>query len=173
MPKTKLQDLSFTVLMVFVMVYGMTLYNGALESGLAYASFAHALRSMWPEAVAAFLAQRYVAGPMVRRLVARSFRPGRDPQIFVILTTAGYTVALMAPLMTLFVTFLHHGLTAQFLVLWLPKLVLNAPFALFYQVFCAGPLVRRVFRLLFRRQLARAAQPAQAAPADAAPCDNA
>ncbi len=76
MPKTKGQDLTFTCIMVFAMVYVMTLYNAALAQGLSYSSFIAALRTMWPEAVAAFLAQRYVAAPVVRRLVARSFRPG-------------------------------------------------------------------------------------------------
>ena len=33
MPKTKLQEVVFTILMVFVMVYAMICYNNALNMG--------------------------------------------------------------------------------------------------------------------------------------------
>lgn len=36
MPKTKLQEVVFTILMVFVMVYAMICYNIALNMGLLF-----------------------------------------------------------------------------------------------------------------------------------------
>lgn len=156
MPKTKFQDLIFTIIMVFVMVYCMTLYNMALESGLSYSTFLNAFLGMWYEAVAAFIAQRYIAGPTVKKLVSRVLTPGKDKPIFIIIAIAGFTVSFMAPIMTLFVTILHNNININAPLLWLPKLVINFPFALCIQLFYVGPLVRFIFRTLFKKQLSAA-----------------
>lgn len=73
---------------------------------------------------------------------------------------AGLTVSFMAPMMTLFVTVHHHGLHPDLPLFWLPKLVLNFPFALCLQVFFIGPLVHRIFRVLFKKQLEKSARAA-------------
>jgi hypothetical protein len=163
MPKTKFQEYVFAIIMVLSMVYCMTLYNMALESGFNHASFINAFLGMWYEVIAAFLAQKFIAGPIVRKSVARMFKPGVDKPIFITLATAGLTVSMMAPMVTLFVTILHHGFTPDIVLLWLPKLVLNFPFALCLQVFYIGPFVRLVFRTLFKNQLALTNQLPQAA----------
>ena len=164
MPKTKFQGFIFTAFMVITMVYCMTLYNIAMDQGLSSSSFLLAARGMWQEAAAAFVLQTFAAGPMVRKLVPRLFQPETDRPILILLATAGCTVALMAPMMTLFVTLLHHGLNHRVILLWLPKLVLNFPFALCIQIFYVGPLVRLIFRTVFRKQL-------QQVPAAATVCD--
>lgn len=61
---------------------------------------------------------------------------------------------MMAPMMTLYVSIYHMGLTPGLLNHWLAKLVQNFPFALCAQIFYVGPLVRLIFRTLFRKQLA-------------------
>jgi hypothetical protein len=154
MPKTKFQDLVFTIIMVFMMVYVMTFYNAALEHGLDYSLFDYAIKNMWPEAIGAFIAQRYIAGPFVRRQVARLLPPGSGRPLLTIIAMAGLTASMMAPMMTLFVTLLHHGFVSNALLLWLNKLYQNFPFALCIQIFYVGPLVRLIFHMLFRKQLA-------------------
>ena len=57
----------------------------------------------------------------------------------------------MAPIMTFYVSFYHLGFSSEFLGHWLSKLVLNFPFALCAQVFYVGPLVRWIFRSLFKK----------------------
>lgn len=153
MPKTKFQDLVFTVLMVLIFVYVMTFYNTGLEQGVTFSTFSYALKHMWVEVIGAFIAQRYIASPLVRRLVGRIFEPGKDKPIFIILATAGFTVSIMAPIMTLYVSVYHMGFCEALLGNWLKKLVQNYPFALCAQVFYVGPLVRLIFRTLFRKQL--------------------
>ena len=153
MPKTKFQDLIFTIIMVFVMVYCMTVYNLSLEFGFTYATFWMAFMGMWVEVIAAFIAQRYIAGPMAKKLTARVFQPGVDKPVFILVAMACFTVCIMAPIMTLFVTLYHHGFVAEIIPYWLPKLVLNFPFALVIQLFLVGPLVRLLFRTLFKKQL--------------------
>ena len=76
-----------------------------------------------------------------------------DKPILVTLVRAGVTVALMCPAMSLWATVLFSGFSAEFLSVWLQTIVRNFPMALCWQVFFCGPLVRRLFRALFRRQL--------------------
>lgn len=153
MPKTKFQDFIFTIIMVLCMVYSMTLYNMSLEFGLTYETFKNALFGMWIESVAAFFAQKYIAGSMAKRLTFRFLHPEEDKPIFITVAMAGFTVSFMAPIMTLFVAVLHNGFVVDLPLLRLPKLVQNFPFALCMQIFYVGPLVRLIFQTLFKKQL--------------------
>lgn len=47
MPKTKFQDLTFTVIMVLIFVYVMTFYNAGMENGVTFSTFGYALKNMW------------------------------------------------------------------------------------------------------------------------------
>lgn len=100
MPKTKFQDLTFTVIMVLIFVYVMTFYNAGMENGVTFSTFGYALKNMWVEVIGAFIAQRYIASKIVKKLVARIFDKNDKP-VFKLLATAGFTVSLMAPIMTL------------------------------------------------------------------------
>ena len=159
MPKTKFQDFIFAIIMVIAMVYCMTLYNMVLEGGLNYSTFLNAFYDMWYEAIAAFFSQKFIAGPIVKKLLSRSLRPGIDKPILIAVAMGGFTVSMMAPMMTLFVTILHNGFVNNLPLLWLPKLVLNFPFALCIQIFYIGPLVRLIFRTVFKNQLSNSSVP--------------
>ena len=57
MPKNKVQEVIFTILMVFVMVYAMICYNIAVETGgMTNLVFLHAFRS----SISLFLANSWV-----------------------------------------------------------------------------------------------------------------
>ncbi|WP_138496516.1 DUF2798 domain-containing protein [Paenibacillus pinistramenti] len=153
MPKTKFQDLIFTLIMVVTMVYCMTCYNMVVEVGLHYSTFLYAIRDMWPEALGAFIAQRYIAGPLAKKQVSRHFTMGKDKPLLITVAMAGFTVSMMAPIMTLYVSILHNGFGSEVPLIWLEKLAVNFPAALFLQIFYVGPFVRLVFRQLFKKQL--------------------
>lgn len=153
MPQTKFQDFVFTVIMVILMVYCMTLYNDVLVYGFTYECFVQALINMWPEAIAAFLIVKFVANPLVGKLMHYIIDVKTSKKTMIAIVRAGCTAFFMCPCMTLFVTFFHNGLTTDWLLLWIPKLVINFPFALFLQIFYLGPFVRLVFRTIFKRQL--------------------
>ncbi|MCH4035435.1 MAG: DUF2798 domain-containing protein [Lachnospiraceae bacterium] len=53
--------------------------------------------------------------------------------------------------MPLFSVLLHNGAGAGWFVLWITTAVRCFPVALLLQIFLVGPLVRAIFRLLFRR----------------------
>lgn len=56
MPKTKFQSLIFTLIMVFCMVFSMTVYTISLNTGgLSYGVFMQAIKEMWLEYIIVFV----------------------------------------------------------------------------------------------------------------------
>lgn len=75
------------------------------------------------------------------------------------------TVGLMCPTMSLIAALLYYPYYAGFHVLtllanWGKLVCFNFPFAFFSQLFFIQPLVRTLFRVLFRKDLLARRQPA-------------
>lgn len=152
MPKNKLQEVIFSLLMVLAMVYAMVCYNIALaQGGLHNAVFLLALRELPIMAPVAFALEVLVVGRLARRMALRLVCVERDPQILVTLAVSSMTVCLMCPLMSLFSVALFQHPGVQLPAAWLQSAALSFPMALCWQLFFAGPAVRFVFRLLFCR----------------------
>ena len=150
MPKTKFQSIIFTAMMVFCMVYCMTVYTIAMKfGGLDYNVFALAIREMWVEYVVVFLLIFFVITKLAQKLAFRIITPGVDKPIFLILAIQCFTVCLIVPAITLFATFFHNGFTSTWFCQWIQLAFLCFPVALCLQVFFVGPLVRLVFRTIF------------------------
>lgn len=145
MPKTKLQNIIFTLIMAFVMVYAMVCYNIALDKGgmtneiflLAF----HEIPIMWPIAC---ILEYFVVEKLSQKLAFRMISP-KDKPIFITLAISSMIVCLMCPVMSFIATclFMHPG--SQIIALWLQKTVQNFPMALCWQIFFAGPGVRNAF----------------------------
>ena len=131
MPKTRLQNIIFTLIMAFVMVYAMVCYNIALDKGgmtneiflLAF----HEIPIMWPIAC---ILEYFAVEKLSRKLAFRMVSP-EDKPVFI-------TLAISSTCL-----FMHPG--NQIIALWLQKTVQNFPMALCWQIFFAGPGVRNVF----------------------------
>ena len=145
MPKNKFQEIIFTILMVFVMVYAMVCYNIALNTGgMSNAVFLAAFRDLPIMMPIAFI--------LVDVKTERPFH--------LILAISAVSVAWMCPLMSLAATILFQHPGKQIISMWLQTTVFNFPMALCWQLFFAGPLVRFVFGRIFREKAtAPAAQP--------------
>ncbi len=147
MPKTRTQSIVFTLMMVFCMVFSMTVYTIALKfGGLNYTVFSLAIREMWLEYVIVFCLIFFVISNLAQKLAHRIIDPARNPIILFILSVQCFTVCLIVPTITLIATFLHNGFTADWFTQWIQQAVLCFPMALCLQVFFVGPLVRCVFR---------------------------
>lgn len=152
MPETKFENVIFTMMMVFCMVFSMTVYTLAIQmGGLSSMTFALAIREMWLEYVIVFALIFFVITRTAKKLAFRIVTPGVDKPIFVILSIQCFTVCQIVPVITLIATFLHNGGNDWFTG-WIQTAVLCFPMALFLQVFFVGPLVRNVFRMIFRRK---------------------
>lgn len=63
----------------------------------------------------------------------------------------GITVMFMCPSMSLVAVLLFTDVNINtFLISWINAIVLNFAVALFYQVFYASPIVRKIFSLVFK-----------------------
>lgn len=151
MPKTKLQSVIFTAIMVFFMVFCMTVYTVALGAGgLTYMTFAIAIKEMWIEYVIVYILALFVVSPLALKLAFRSINPKEDKPIFVTLSIQCMTVCLMVPTITLIVTFIHNGFNANWFTSWITTAVKCFPMALCLQLFFVGPLVRHIFAFLMK-----------------------
>ena len=149
MPKTKFQNVVFTLLMAFVMVYAMICYNITLSrGGMTNEVFLLALHEviiMWP---VAFVLEMFVMERLAKMLAFRLVTPDDKP-IFILLAISSMIVCLMCPTMSLVATILFQNPGKEIVALWFQTTALNFPMALCWQIFFAGPLVRLIFRTVF------------------------
>ena len=67
-----------------------------------------------------------------------------------ILAISVASVAFMCPLMSLAATILFKNAGSQFVAVWLQTTAMNFSMAFFWQLIYAGPIVRFIFRHIFR-----------------------
>lgn len=144
MPKTLPERIFFTIVMAAIMVYGMIVYNVALNTGgVTNATFAMALHEMPIMVPAAFILEFFVVEKLATRLAFRFMRPTDRPQFIT------YAISLMSVcIMCLIATVLFKEPSFG---TWVHTFGCNFPMALCWQMFYCGPLSRAIFRLLFRR----------------------
>lgn len=131
MPQTKFQNVVFTI----IMVYGMIVYNVALNTGgVTNQTFLMALHELPIMAPIAFVLEFFVVEKLATRLAFTFMRP---------------TMSLIATLL-----FKEPSFGT-----WVHTFGCNMPMALIWQLLYCGPICRLIFRLLFR---VPAAQPAEA-----------
>lgn len=154
MPKTKFQSVIFTILMVFVMVYCMSVYTISLKLGaLSDQVFYLAIKEMWLEYVVVFCLIFFVITNTARKLAFKIIEPGSMPPIFTILSIQCFTVCQIVPVITLFATLVHNGVSQNWFCQWIQLAVICFPMALCTQIFFAGPLVRLIFRTIFKSSI--------------------
>ncbi len=151
MPKTKFQEVVFTIMMVFVMVYAMICYNIALNiGGMANHVFLDAFHELVIMGPVAFILDFFLYGSLSKKLAFRIVNPAEDKPIMIILAISSITVCLMCPSMSLVATLLFKNAGTEFIAVWLQTTALNFPMAFFWQIFFAGPLVRKIFGAIFK-----------------------
>ena len=123
MPKNKFQEVIFTIIMVFFMVYAMICYNISLNIG-----------GMSNEVFLSAFHELIIMGPIAFIL-----------DFFIV-----SKLAFMCPLMSLAATILFKNAGSQFIAVWLQTTAMNFPTAFFWQLIYAGPIVRFIFRHIFR-----------------------
>ena len=154
MPQTTFQRVVFTVLMAIIMVYGMIVYNVALNTGgVTNATFLMALHEMPIMVPIAVVLEFFVVEKLATKLAFTVVRPTDRPQI-ITYAISTMIVCIMCPTMSLIATLLFKEPSFG---TWVHTFGCNMPMALIWQLLYCGPLVRLIYRTLFRRQLQAAA----------------
>lgn len=151
MPRTKFQEVIFTLMMVFVMVYAMICYNialgmGGMKNEIFLAAF-HELPIMGP---IAFVLDFFLVGHIAKKLAFKIVNPQKENPFFLVIGISVISVMFMCPLMSLAATILFKHPGNQIIAVWLQTTVFNLPMAFFWQMLYAGPVVRFLFGLIFK-----------------------
>lgn len=151
MPKTKFQNAVFTIIMALIMVYGMIVYNVALNTGgVTNATFVMALHELPIMMPIAAVLEFFVVEKLATKLAFTVVRPTDRPQI-ITYAISTMIVCIMCPTMSLIATLLFKKPSFG---TWIQTWGMNMPVALIWQLLYCGPLSRLIFRTLFRKQLA-------------------
>jgi len=154
MPKSLFQEIIFTIIMVFFMVYALICYNMTLAIGdFTNAVMLNAFKELVIMGPIAMLLDMLVAGPLAKKFTFRIFNPAETKPIFIILSISVFSVIFMCPMMSLVATILFKGglLQSEIVSIWIKTTILNFPMAFFWQLCFAGPVVRRIFTFIFGR----------------------
>lgn len=150
MPKNKFQDVVFTIMMAMVMVYGMVVYNVALNTGgVTGETFFIALHELPIMVPIAFVLEFFIVGKIAKALVFSVMRPNDRPQ-FITYAISICICCIMCPIMSLVATFLFKE--SKSFGTWIQTWAMNFPMAVCYQMFYCGPFVRLMFRTILREK---------------------
>lgn len=153
MPKTNLQKIIFTIMMASVMVYAMICYNIAIsKAGMTNEIFGLAFRELVLMLPIAFILEFFIVEKLSLMLAFRILKPDDRP-FLIQLTISCIIVCLMCPMMSFVATVLFKNAGNQLIAQWLQTTVMNFPMALCWQIFFAGPIVRSLFNIIFKKQL--------------------
>lgn len=198
MPRNQAQRMVFALLTVIITVHAYVFYslyviNGSTLMAVTGApSVLAAIRQqggvymfgtclpIWAVVLVEFCfaygLELVMGSPCSFRLAARVFDPRETHPVLFETAIICATVGLMCPTMSLIAAFLYYPYYSGFHILtalanWLKLVCFNFPFAFFTQLFFIQPLVRTLFKTLFRKdiqaQQARAAENAvQAFPGE-------
>lgn len=153
MPTTKFQKIIFAFLSVIISVHCFVFYNIAIEmGGMSNNVFLVAKNVILIEFIFAFLLEIFIAEPLSLKIAFKKVNPVKDKSYVVTTAIICATVCLMCPMMSFVATVLYNGVNAEFFANWMQKLVFNFPFAFFVELFFVQPIVRTVFRLIFKNK---------------------
>ena len=159
MPETKFQDFIYTLIMAFLMVYVMVCYNISIHTGgLSNFVFIEAFKElpfMW---IVAIILEFFLIGKVAHKLTFKVLDPKKTPSIIISYGISIVIVSFMCPIMSLIATiFINKPSLDIFISSWLQSMVLSFPMAMCFQLFYAGPIVRFIFKLIFKNKLSKQA----------------
>lgn len=183
MPRNRFQRMIFAFLTVLVTVHAYVFYSlyvvnssALLEHNPTASGILEAIRMqggvymfgrympIWSviliEFCFAYMLEIFMGSPCSFKLACKVFHPQKDHPMLFESAIICATVGLMCPSMSLIAAFLYYPYSNGFHLLtllanWIKLVCFNFPFAFFSQLFFIQPLIRTVFRLLFRKDIQR------------------
>lgn len=159
MPETKFQDFIYTLIMAFLMVYVMICYNISIHTGnLSNFVFKEAFKElpfMW---IVAIILEFLLIGKIAHKLTFKVLDPKKTPSIIMSYGISIVIVSFMCPIMSLIATIFISKPSLDIVIpSWLQSMVLSFTMAMCFQLFYAGPIVRFIFKLIFKNKLSKQA----------------
>lgn len=132
------------------LVYTMICYNIALNvGGMNNQVFLNAFHELVIMGPIAFILDFFLIGPFAKKKAFSIVNLERDNNFHLVIAISVVSIIGMCPLMSLAATLLFKNAGTQFVSVWFQTTAINFPMAFFWQLCFAGPLVRKIFALLF------------------------
>lgn len=101
-----------------------------------------------------------MGSPCSFKLVTKIFDPQKTKPVLFETAIISATVSLMCPAMSFVAAWLYYPYYDGFNIItllanWIKLLCYNFPFAFFSQLFFIQPFIRKLFKLLFRKDIAK------------------
>ena len=133
------------------MVYAMICYNIALSTGgMSNFVFLAAFKELAIMDPIAFVLDFFLVGKIAKAKAFKMVDVRKDNPFHLVIAISVVSVIFMCPLMSLAATILFKNAGSQFVAVWLQTTAMNFPMAFFWQLIYAGPIVRFIFRHIFR-----------------------
>ena len=180
MPRNQFQRMIFALLTVIVTVHGYVFYSLYVVNGTTLMevnqanSVLAAIRAqggvymfgrfmpIWAviliEFCFAYMLEIVMGQPSSFKLACKIFNPCETHPVLFETAIICTTVGLMCPAMSFIAAWLYYSYYDGFSIItllanWLKLVCFNFPFAFFSQLFFIQPLIRMVFKLLFRKDI--------------------
>ncbi|MCH5186652.1 MAG: DUF2798 domain-containing protein [Oscillospiraceae bacterium] len=167
MPENKFERFMFALFSVIVTVNAFVFYNVFFVEKMTYAKYGAKtiISFLLIEFTLAMICELFAGGPGSFKLAFKAVDPKENKPYMVETAVICATVCIMCPLMSFLAVFIYNGFTAyifspenfdmtefwiNFIPNWFTKIFYNFPFALLSQLFFIQPLVRVIFKALFR-----------------------
>ena len=152
MPKSKHESLIYSVIMCFVMVLWMSIYNVFLRQGVSLESVAAAWLGFPIAYVFALFCDMALVSRVAKAVAFRFFVKPDSKPLHMVIAISSLMVVQMVIIMSLYGAAegcVHTGAWSTLPMQWLRNIPLNFIMALPFQLLIAGPLVRFLFRRAF------------------------
>lgn len=150
MPQNKFQSIVLTAIMAIVMVYGMVVYNVALNmGGVRNETFLYAIKELPIMVPVAFILEFFVVSKVARILAFKVVKPGDRPQIITYAISI-CICCIMCPIMSMVAMLFFNDIKS--LGMWIQMWGLNLQLTLCFQLLYCGPFVRLIFRSIFKKE---------------------
>jgi len=149
MGKSTFENFIFSLMVCFLMVLGMTVYNTYLHSDFGQVNIVAVLVSTTSVAIfaVAFVIDWFVVAPIVKTVV-KNLTTENTPFIKKVILISSLMVLLMCTLMSLFAT-IAQGYEGSLFAAYAKTFALNIVVALPLQFVVVGPIARAVFFKVF------------------------
>ena len=139
-------------MIAILMAYFMIVYNVEInsETGLINQTFLIALKEFSIEGIIVFLLAYFITSPIAKKLTFRIVNSKEDNKMLIILSIQTFTVLIMVGLMSISALFaqqlINSNVICNYIVLYCKNFIMAYPL----QIFFVGPLVRNIFRFIFK-----------------------
>lgn len=153
MPQNKRESLIYTVIMCFVMIVWMSVYNVSIQmGGLSFQSIQQAWLGVPAAYIVGILIDMFIASKLAKGIAFRFFlKPESSSNKKMFFISTGMVV-FMCFFMSLYGAIegcIHSNQWNRLVLIWFRNIPRNFIMAWPFQLLVAGPIVRKIFRTFF------------------------